>query len=505
MNKLNIQSIVDEIQSHFSCPQKIKEASATAVMNDVESWAQYTREIENKIIALNDEMNKLKGAAPRPKIRKQTKDNPDHSSESDRKSRRNRKPRKKKKSKKGKVHVDRVNKIEMNKDSLPSDAVRAGVKRTIVQDIKFTTDNIAFDRQKYYSKSENKYYITPLPEGYSGGYGPNLKAWASTLYSTAQMTMGNIAWLFNTAGSIISKTTICRIIINDNEVLHAEKDDIAKASVQASDYQHLDDTSGREKGKNRYVNVLTNQYAAIFYTLTSKDRLSIVEMLSLEGLDFVLNEEALLLMGIMGVPQKHIDSFRENKSDDFKSRGSVDELLGKKFPNTQKHQRIRKLVIEAMAIAAYRQSKYAIKNLIVDDAPQFKLITENIGLCWVHEGRHYKKLAPLFLVNKNHLDEFQTQFWDYYKNLKEYKKNPSKNKAEELGHDFDKLFSQETGYDALDKQIKRTRNKKKSLLLALKYPWQFLQKKSTFSKSPIPRRNHTATTMKTEKLSYKGF
>ena len=158
-----------------------------------------------------------------------------------------------------------------------------------------------------------------------------------------------------------------------------------------------------------------------------------------------------------------------------------------------------------MAIAAYRQSKYAIKNLIVDDAPQFKLITENIGLCWVHEGRHYKKLAPLFLVNKNHLDEFQTQFWDYYKNLKEYKKNPSKNKAEELGHDFDKLFSQETGYDALDKQIKRTRNKKKSLLLALKYPWQFLQKKSTFSKSPIPRRNHTATTMKTEKLSYKGF
>ena len=85
MNKLNIQSIVDEIQSHFSCPQKIKEASATAVMNDVESWAQYTREIENKIIALNDEMNKLKGAAPRPKIRKQTKDNPDHSSESDRK------------------------------------------------------------------------------------------------------------------------------------------------------------------------------------------------------------------------------------------------------------------------------------------------------------------------------------------------------------------------------------------------------------------------------------
>ena len=157
MNKINIQSIVDEIQSHFSFPQKTKEASATAVMNNVESWAEYTREMESEIIVLKDKMNKLQGLTPRPKIRKQTKDNSDHSSESDRKSRRNRKPRKKKASKKGKVNVDRVNRIEMNKDSLPSDAVRAGVKRTIVQDIKFTTDNIAFDRQKYYSKSENKY------------------------------------------------------------------------------------------------------------------------------------------------------------------------------------------------------------------------------------------------------------------------------------------------------------------------------------------------------------
>lgn len=29
-----------------------------------------------------------------------------------------------------------------------------------------------------------------------------------------------------------------------------------------------------------------------------------------------------------------------------------------------------------------------------DDAPQFKDITEELSLCWVHDGRHYKKLTP---------------------------------------------------------------------------------------------------------------
>ena len=36
-----------------------------------------------------------------------------------------------------------------------------------------------------------------------------------------------------------------------------------------------------------------------------------------------------------------------------------------------------------------------MRTLVCDDAPQFKLLTEELALCWVHEGRHYKKLNPL--------------------------------------------------------------------------------------------------------------
>jgi len=55
-----------------------------------------------------------------------------------------------------------------------------------------------------------------------------------------------------------------------------------------------------------------------------------------------------------------------------------------------------KWVLEGAAIAAYHtQDEFPIVLLLLcDDAKQFKRITEILALCWVHEGRHYKKLNP---------------------------------------------------------------------------------------------------------------
>jgi len=471
MKEKELKTIIDKIQKDLFAPVNALDI-ATPVMNNVETLAEDNKNLEEEVRKLKNEVNKLKGETTQPKIRKQTEEKSNHSSESERKSRSKKPPKKKGGSKKAKVKADKTKNLDMEAKDLPSDAVRAGIETTIVQDIQFITENIAFKRQKYFSKSENKYYITPLPEGYDEGeYGPNIKAWANTFYSGAQMTMSNIAWLFNTAGSIISKTTVSRMIVNNNEALHAEKDEIFKASLQATDYQHLDDTSGRERGKNCYVNVLANDYASVFFTLKSKDRLSIVEMLSVGGLKFLMNDHALSLMAAMKLPKIHLEFFKQKISDKYKLRSGVDALLKTLFPKANKHQGYRKIILEAMAIAAYRQSDYAIKHLIVDDAPQFKLITENVGLCWIHEGRHYKKLNPMFIAHEKILEDFQTQLWDYYQKLKDYKEKPSKKQAKALKKEFDELFSQETGYETLDKQIKKTKAKKKALLLVLTYPF----------------------------------
>ncbi len=49
--------------------------------------------------------------------------------------------------------------------------------------------------------------------------------------------------------------------------------------------------------------------------------------------------------------------------------------------------------MEAAAIAAYhKQTDFpVIPVLLSDDAPQFKQLTWEQGLCWVHDARNYKK------------------------------------------------------------------------------------------------------------------
>ena len=88
----------------------------------------------------------------------------------------------------------------------------------------------------------------------------------------------------------------------------------------------------------------------------------------------------------------------------------------------------------------------------------------------MHDGRHYKKLTPAVPLHRVQLKEFLTKYWDYYHELLQYKKTPSEQLAKTLAKQFDDLFSTVTGYQHLDDRIKKTKQKKDSLLLVLRYP-----------------------------------
>jgi hypothetical protein len=129
-------------------------------------------------------------------------------------------------------------------------------------------------------------------------------------------------------------------------------------------------------------------------------------------------------------------------------------------------------VKEACAIAAYRAQTAipVIGSLICDDAPQFKLLTETLGLCWVHDGRHYKKLNPVLTNNKLILDGFLTQYWTFYRKLKAYKASPTPADMVVLYNEFDELFVTQTDYEQLNDRITKTLAKRSELLACLKHP-----------------------------------
>jgi hypothetical protein len=124
---------------------------------------------------------------------------------------------------------------------------------------------------------------------------------------------------------------------------------------------------------------------------------------------FIYNDYALGLLEGFKLPhkcRKLIDQYFD-KNKMINARDFDTSLMPIKLGSLQQRR-----VKEACAIAAYRTQTAIpiIATLISDHAPQFKLLTETLWLCWVHEGRHYKKLNTIITDNKRILDEFLTQY-----------------------------------------------------------------------------------------------
>ena len=62
-----------------------------------------------------------------------------------------------------------------------------------------------------------------------------------------------------------------------------------------------------------------------------------------------------------------------------------------------------------------------VQRLLSDNGPEYKRITEEQGLCWIHEGRIYKKLKPVVPLYQDEVDKFLNDYWDYYENYSDFK------------------------------------------------------------------------------------
>jgi len=242
--------------------------------------------------------------------------------------------------------------------------------------------------------------------------------------------------------------------------------------MEVSNYQQIDDAGARMDGNNVYTIVTCNEEFASFTTSLRKDRLSAIQaLLGSHPLGFILNETAINHMDKKISNKKLIQALKTNCTDQIYTLKDFEVRILESSEVPSMTKTWKKHIIEGAAIAFYRnQSPPGIKSLIADDAPQFKDILEHLGLCWVHEGRHYKDLMPKHQEFRDILDRFMAIFWDYYDELKGYKERPTKRLKRKLDKGFDQIFNPNTDYYALNTVIKKTRAKKESLLPVLKYP-----------------------------------
>ena len=468
---MSFEQIITELNKVFEAIEGVPPHALSKILNAFEMLIAQINLLKEENQKLKDENSRLKGEQGKPEVRKQTKPGKDTSSESERAPRD--KPKKKRLKKKGLVSVDRTERCAIPKETLPADAQFKGYKVVVVQDIQIRTNNVEFQKEVYYSPSLRKTFIAEIPSGYEGGFGPVIKSLILEMHYTAQVTHSSIEQFFKNHGISISQATIARILTENLTPFHAEKDAIVGAGL-ASGYQQMDDTSARIKGQNYYTHVLCNAFYTAYFTRPRKDRLTIIEILSQGHMDFHFNEIAYGLMVEMGLSAKILSVVRLKNPASTMNRVELEAFLSACFPNPQNkpgnYFNSQRIIREATSITAYQALPYAVQILLTDDAPQFKTITAFLALCWVHDGRHYKKLTPALAIHQEILARFRDLYWEYYRKLLAYKTAPDNDQAELLRKDFRMLFQTKTGYEELDRRIEKTKLKEGALLLVLQHP-----------------------------------
>jgi len=439
------------------------------LLNLLEDVRADLRAAQAEIQRLRNEINRLKGEQGQPTTKPNTPQLPpkDLSSEQERRT-----PKAWSKGRKtDRIPIDREHVVAVDPADLPPDAVFKGYEDVVVQDVLFHTDNVLFRKEKFYSPSQHTTYVASLPPGSRGQFGPGIQSLALVFYYGAQMSEPKVAELLRSGGVRSSDGQVSNLLIKDQAAFHTEKDAVSQAGLASSPWQHLDDTSPRVNGQNGYCHIVCNPLYTAYFTTTAKDRLTVLGVLTnSRPRRFVVNAEALGYVEASGLSAVRGRQLAQLADEVIMDEAQMQALLETHLPGLGPQQ--RKWLLAATAVAADHADVEipVVRLLVCDDAPQLTLITAELALCWVHEGRHYKKLMPSIPYHQGLLEAFVQRFWTYYAQLLGYRKQPTPEEAMRLTEEFETLFATVTGYQALDERIAKTRAKQSCLLMVLAHP-----------------------------------
>jgi hypothetical protein len=362
--------------------------------------------------------------------------------------------------------------VAVDPATLPPDAVFKGYETVVVQDLVLRADTVAFEQEVWYSPSERRSYRARRPAGYEGAVGPHLKALVVMLAYAGGMSETKLLELVQSTGVVLSAGTLSALLTEGRTAFADEARDVLRAGLGSTPYQHLDDTSTRVDGAGWYCHILCNELYTAYRTMPGKDRRTIVEVLrGGRPAAYRYDREAerhLAFLGLSAAAQTRVRAAmpRDRELDEATVTRLLDGPLGRLGP------RQREQVREALAVAAYLADPDwpVVRTLICDDAPQFRGITEELALCWIHEGRHFKQLTPWLPQPRALLADILDRFWAYYRELLAYREHPTPEERTRLDARFDALFGTVTGYHELDRRLALTRDKKPELLLVLEHP-----------------------------------
>ncbi len=413
--------------------------------------------------SLKDEIARLKGQKPRPKIPPSTLEG---AKSKDKQNDKNKLSRGKHLRRKKTAHLEIHARNRIKPESIPVGATFKGCQKFTVQDIILQPYNTVYELERW-QLSDGTYVAGKLPKNIQGHYGPQLVCYILHQYYGCRITEPLLFAQLKEIGVLISEGQLSNILIQAKEAFHQEKNELLAAGIIATGQIKVDDTGARHQGHNGYSTIIGNEYFTYIVSTDSKSRVNFLQVLHGGNPRYLINENTADY--IESIKSSHWlgGCLLSHAKDRSMSQTEWEAFLLE--INIRSDGDIR-LATEA-ALFASLIANGVPKNLGVhgDDAGQFNVFVRS--LCWIHEERHYRKLISPDETTRQAIEQVRGEIWDLYKGLQEYQITPSDNLKIKLDTGFDDLFlKKKTTSPTLNHRLAKTYAKKAELLRILERP-----------------------------------
>ena len=420
------------------------------------------RRQDEEIKALRDEIHKLKGTTQRPKIEPSRLLNPPKGKSGESGGKR---PGSQKRNKTKDLTIHDV--VPLVIEGLPEGTQIEGYRDFVLQDLRIGAHNTRY-RRTVYRLPDGTLRVAVLPGDVSGHFGVELQRFI--LYQVHQTHVSHARLLeqLHEFGVDLSAGQLNEILLQGHEAFHAEKDALLPTAREVSGTLHTDDTSARHCGQNAVCTHIGNEFFASFYTTASKSRLNFLRLLCQPEERYCVNEEMLFSLDVLGAPKVLQARMAALEESAYLGGAAFARQLDLWNITSESH---RTLVCEAALYGTLlTENWYDNLGLVSDDAPQFKLFCLAHGLCWVHAERKVSRLIPLTPKHRQAVENVRDEIWTFYEQLKAYRAAPCDTHRAQLEAEFDRLFQQRTGYQALNDALDLLYVKRDGLLAVLEHP-----------------------------------